>query len=379
MLDVYIYNRLRKSHKHRKLKVWSHIAFCFLQYALIIWVIFTPKDTVSDAGLNALMWGLYLFFMVLVPKFIYVLFDKLSRWRRFSSRGGKVVRGCGTILSLAAIGVMAWGVFVTPYTYEVKEVTLEYPDLPAEFDGYRIVQFSDTHLGFYGDDTTFIAKCVDAMNALNPDMICFTGDLVSRHMREARPFKSVFSRLKARDGIYSIPGNHENTKYWRWEPGEKVRDSLELISFHEEIGWKFLKNKADTLRRGDSEIVMIGTDSYYSRYTHDFPRLEMTYPDRRDDKFKIYLQHNPLMWRELIVDTTTIQLTLAGHTHAMQMELDLFGLRLSPAVIRVKEWGGLYEDRNQKMYVNIGLGEVGVPMRIGATPEITLITLKRKK
>ena len=295
--------------------------------------------------------------------------------------GKKFVRFAAIATAAILAVIVFFAVAVTPYRYEVNRVTIEFENLPKAFDGYTIAQFSDSHLGTYGDDTTFVAKYTQAINDLKPDMICFTGDLVNRRTEEAKPFVPQLKRLHAPDGVLAILGNHDYDDYSDWDTEKlKLADQQALRRLEEECGWTLVDNRHLFIRHGSDSIAIIGTGNYggSSKNNPTYGKLESSYPNLNDSCFKILLQHNPEVWSQIVVGKTNVDLTLAGHTHAMQIMFKMFGLRLSPARLKFKHWGGLYNEGKQQLYVNIGMGMVGIPMRAGATPEITLITLKRK-
>lgn len=256
---------------------------------------------------------------------------------------------------------------------------LAFDRLPDAFDGYRIVQWSDAHLGTYDGHTAIVEKQVQAINDLHPDLICFTGDLVSRETNEAEPYREILSRLHAPDGVFSVLGNHDYDNYVHWDDeNAKLADRKALCDLQTGIGWRLLNDDHAIIRRGNDQLVLIGTENFGDRPGEKQGNLAKAYSGLRDGNFKILLQHNPYAWRANTLTNSNIDLMLAGHTHAFQMMLTLGKWRLSPARLKYREWGGAYNEGDRWLYVNIGTGMVGPPMRIGATPEITVITLKKK-
>jgi hypothetical protein len=240
-----------------------------------------------------------------------------------------------------------------------------------------VVHISDLHLGTYGNDTTYISTIVNKVNSLKADVILFTGDIVNRNSNELKPFVSTLSRLKAKDGVYSILGNHDYGDYEDWKSeAEKAANFQALKDMQAEMGWTMLNNQSTAITRGNDSITIIGVENIGDPPFHIYGDMSKAYSDISDKQYKILLTHNPAHWTSDIENQkeSNIALTLSGHTHAMQMEF--FGI--SPARFRYRTWGGLYNDNyNHPLYVNIGIGTVGFPARIGATPEITLITLKQ--
>lgn len=379
LIDIYIYCALLSYSRNR---IWAKIQACsaLLFNAALIVAICLPKRVGDDGMLAAVMWILYAYLSVYIPKMIFFLCDVFSRlpfiWHKHRWRW---LSWSGFGIGIAFFFTMWWGALVNPYNISVKEVNIEIPQLPSSFDGLKVVQISDMHLGTYLGDTSYIEKLVANINALHPDVIVFTGDMVNRRSDEAKPFREVLSRLNAPLGVYSITGNHDYGDYFDW-PSEEAhnKDVEKLKKLQSDMGWTMLNNGTAWLYQGHDSIALIGVENVGDPPFRTYGDLDLAYPNIDDNNVKILLTHNPAHWENDIENNQNknIHLTLSGHTHAMQMEA--FGI--SPASFRYRNWGGLYHDeKNQQLYVNIGTGEVGFPARIGATPEITLITLKTPK
>lgn len=360
----------------RPVSLWSSIVLGVGLLAAIAW----PKKSASDYDLTGLMWFLYCYFSIYVPKYLFIIIDLLGKvpqlWHRRRIKG---FAHAGITVAVLTFGLMWWGALVNRYRIEVKEIEFAEPSLPSSFEGLTIAQISDLHTGSYGSDTTFVAKVVETVNALHPDIIVFTGDIVNRRSKELKPFVSTLSRLNAPLGVYSVLGNHDYGDYYAWDSAaDKEANMQELYRMQHDMGWTLMNNNAHTFHAGPDSLVIIGVENIGDPPFPIYGDLDKAYPgDLADSAFKILLSHNPAHWVDDIAGSPdkNIALTLSGHTHAMQMEL--FGL--SPATFRYDTWGGMYADidSTRRLYVNIGIGEVGVPARIGATPEITLFTLRR--
>ena len=380
-IDWLIYRKLKKSQRWKKGWRRAHVATALPLTAGMICLPFIPHGSASNQVLTFIMWFLFIFYSFVTIKFVAFAIYSLSWVKSLPEWGKKFVRFAAIATAAILAVIVFFAVAVTPYRYEVNRVTIEFENLPKAFDGYTIAQFSDSHLGTYGDDTTFVAKYTQAINDLKPDMICFTGDLVNRRTEEAKPFVPQLKRLHAPDGVLAILGNHDYDDYSDWDTEKlKLADQQALRRLEEECGWTLVDNRHLFIRHGSDSIAIIGTGNYggSSKNNPTYGKLDSSYPNLNDSCFKILLQHNPEVWSQIVVGKTNVDLTLAGHTHAMQIMFKVFGLRLSPARLKFKHWGGLYNEGKQQLYVNIGMGMVGIPMRAGATPEITLITLKRK-
>jgi Predicted phosphohydrolases len=360
----------------RPISLWSSIVLGVGLLAAIAW----PKKSASDYDLTGLMWFLYCYFSIYVPKYLFIIIDLLGKvpqlWHRRRIKG---FAHAGITVAVLTFGLMWWGALVNRYRIEVKEIEFADPSMPSSFEGLTIAQISDLHTGSYGSDTTYVAKVVETVNALHPDIIVFTGDIVNRRSKELKPFVSTLSRLNAPLGVYSVLGNHDYGDYYAWDSAaDKEANMQELYSMQHDMGWTLMNNSAHTFHAGPDSLVLIGVENIGDPPFPIYGDLDKAYPgDLADSAFKILLSHNPAHWVDDIAGSPdkNIALTLSGHTHAMQMEL--FGL--SPATFRYDTWGGMYADidSTRRLYVNIGIGEVGVPARIGATPEITLFTLRR--
>lgn len=376
LVDIFIYRRLRRASTPRAL-CNTHIVISILGIAGLFWLTFIPKKTGTNADLVSIMWVLYALLSIYVPKILFCLFALVrAALSKIFKRPLRGIAVAGGVVSVFVFGAMWWGALFNRYDIDVREVDVEIPSLPSQFIGLRIAQISDIHTGSYAADTTFLSKVVDKVNGLHPDIILFTGDIVNRRSDELKPFAGVLSRLHAPLGVFSVMGNHDYGDYYTWPTdSDHTNDVIALKNLQGDMGWHMLNNSHVWLRAGTDSIALIGVENIGDPPFHCYGSLKQAYPTPADEKIKILMSHNPSHWVDSIAgcDDMNIALTLAGHTHAMQIEL----LGWSPAALRYKTWGGLYDDGDHRqLYVNIGLGEVAMPARIGATPEVTLITLR---
>ena len=373
-MDVYICKRLNRAGYRWAARLNALLAVLSAGLVAAVAVMPLSSATTSNSTFVTGQYMLYTFFTILAPKALGLLLHGLGRLlkQRWLTIGGFIV-------AALVFGVMWWGAIVTPGKIEVKEVELAFERLPDSFDGYRIVQWSDAHLGTYNGRTAIVKRQIQAINDLKPDMICFTGDLVSRKTDEAEPYRELLAQLHAPDGVFTVLGNHDYDNYSQWDDEKaKEADRKALCDLQEAAGWRLLNDDYATIKHGDDQIVIIGTENYGDHPFEKRGNLAKAYSGLRDRNFKIELQHNPYAWRANTLTNSNIDLMLAGHTHAWQLMFQIGDWRWSPACIRYPEWGGAYNEGDRWLYVNIGTGMVGTPMRIGATPEITVITLKKK-
>ncbi len=373
-IDIYICRRLSRNGYRWAMRFNALLALLSGGLVIALGVLPMSKASLSNATFVTCQYMLYTFFAIVAPKAIGMLVYGIGRWakRRWAAL-------CAFVVAALVFGVMWWGAIVTPGTLEVREVELEFDRLPQAFDGYRIVQWSDAHLGTYGGRRAIVERQIETINSLHPDMICFTGDLVSRETSEALPYRDLLASLHAPDGVFSVLGNHDYDNYVTWDDEQaKLADRKALCDLQTEAGWRLLNDDYALIKRGDAQLVLIGTENYGDRVGEKRGSLVRAYGGLNDQNFKIQLQHNPYAWRANTLTNSNIDLMLAGHTHAWQFMIKLGNWRWSPASMHYPEWGGTYNEGGRWLYVNIGTGMVGPPMRIGATPEITVITLKKK-
>ena len=294
------------------------------------------------------------------PKVVFIQFDAFLPW---------------FFALIPALGVMGWFAFGFIEGWkrlELKHITFTSPDLPPYFDGYRLVQITDFHLGSFPPGNDFVQKVVDATNNEEPDMILFTGDLVNNQASEVEPYLDTLGQLHASDGIYSIWGNHDYCEYGNNHSiGALKRNRRMLYGYQESLGWHQLMNEHHVVSHGMSSIAVIGVENPGQPPFTNRSNLKKAMKGLNPDMFKILLSHDPHHWRREVVGKK-IQLTLAGHTHAGQLKIG----KWTPARMAFKEWGGAYRIGEQMLYVSSGIGG-SFPFRLGAWPELTVITLKR--
>lgn len=396
LVDAYIGSDIKKYAPERRKRpgLIIHTVISCIFMAVLIGISLIPLKS-SSLNIITVMWTLYGWLSIYIAKIIYCIVSLIARlvskFRKSENRPVWVT-AVGAFLGLAVTASMWIGALYTRYQIEVTEVTVKSNKIPSAFDNFKIVQISDLHVATWGNDTTFVSDFVDKVNSLHPDLILFTGDIVNRQSAELLPFMPVLSRLNAPYGVYSILGNHDYGDYLHWVSDElHEADIKQMKRYQGEMGWKLLNNEHRFISKGSDSIVLIGVENWGEPPFKQFGKLSEAYPlsndsvfNLNDNRFKILMSHNPEHWLREVKELSNVDLTLAGHTHAMQMMLTLGKYKFSPAMFRYPTWGGMYEDCNHtgdisRLYVNIGAGEVAMPARIGtAYPEITLITLKHE-
>lgn len=271
--------------------------------------------------------------------------------------------------------VLAWGCFVGRWRLQTIRLEYAHPDIPSAFDGYKIVHISDLHLSTFDDNPKQLQRFVDSINALEPDLICFTGDLVTFGTSEAEPYTTTLRQLQATNGVISVLGNHDFLIYNRKLADEKTREKeVEAISQyeHEQLGWRLLRNEHTVIERNGAMITLIGVDNTVGKGQgfSTINRGDLSKAMAGTNGFRILLTHDPSHWRSEVLPDSDLPLTLSGHTHSAQVRL--FGW--TPASWMFKEAWGRYDENGQTLNVNAGLG-CTLPIRVNCPAEVTLITL----
>ena len=290
----------------------------------------------------------------------------------------------GTLaLGIAAIpfASLLYGMFKGKYNFRVLSYNLEFDDLPEAFDGYQITQISDVHSGSF-DNHNKISYAVDLINEQQSDAIFFTGDLVNNLASEMDEWSDLFSTLKAKDGVFSVLGNHDYGDYVDWANTlEKENNLNRLKEVQKSMGWRLLLNENVSINRGEQKINLVGVENWGKGGFVKHGDLDKAAADLTKEDFKILLSHDPSYWQEKIKsDPKHYQLTLSGHTHGMQFGIEIPGwIKWSPIKYRYENWAGIYEELGRYINVNRGFGFLGYPGRVGIWPEITVIKLRKRK
>ena len=357
--DWYIYRHYIRHWKNK----WMRLSYWIPSVSLLIAMGYIFGGFAPESSLSALGVFLVVFLCINVPKALFSILMPLVK---------KTAIGLG--IALLAMAYLIFGATEGKRYFQVKETTIESKDVPQAFDGYRIVQLSDMHVGSWNGNTQAMEKAVSIINDLQPDLIVFTGDLVNNLASELDNFIPVFSKLKAKDGVYSVLGNHDYSTYIHWEnPEDQKEELVRLKQKQAEMGWTMLNNRHIKLYNQNDSIALIGVENSGRPPFPDYAKLSEAMQGT-EGMFQILLSHDPTHWRREVLPQTDIELMLAGHTHAMQTKI--FGF--TPAQFIYEENDGLYQEGEQMLYVNIGLGHLLYPMRLGAWPEITLLTLRKK-
>jgi len=373
--DIYIYRAyIHKVPARKGLKLLYFIPTFLLLVGLFLFP-FIKGAEMSPKQMIYFGWFLVSFFLFVLPKILFVLcvilgwpFRHVFHCPRFP------FTLMGLILAILLAGMILHGATIGRTHFVVKEVDFHSPELPKGFEGYRIVQISDLHTAGWIGYEEELQKAIQLINDQKADMIVFTGDLINGRAEELNDFGTIYKQLRAKDGVYSIMGNHDYGSYIHWKSKVEEQANIDSLKLKEDsFGWKMLNNENKIIYHQGDSIALIGVENCGEKRFPGRGNLNEALIGVEDIPFKILLTHNPKHWREEVIPNTDIELSLSGHTHAWQISVAGY----SPAVFMYPEWQGMYSEGKQSLYVNDGLGVLGFPMRIGAWPEITVITLRK--
>ncbi|MGB1551708.1 MAG: metallophosphoesterase [Schleiferiaceae bacterium] len=333
--------------------------------------------------------------LLAVPKLVAIiplLIEDITRLGQFLFRAAttqpSTLPGRRTFVSQIALGLAAIpfigiidGIWKGRYRYRVISHTLEFEDLPDEFDGFTIAQISDIHSGSF-DNQEKVEYGVQMVNELGADAIMFTGDMVNNIATEAEPWIDTFKKLSGKNGVFSILGNHDYGDYWRFPSVQAKVDNLNrLKEIHAEMGMDLLLNESRYFERGNERLYLAGVENWGLPPFPQYGDLQTALNGIPNDAFTILLSHDPSHFdAEVKQHSKKVHLTLSGHTHGMQFGIEIPGwIKWSPVKFKYPKWAGLYpEPDGQVLHVNRGFGFLAFPGRVGMWPEITHITLRKK-
>lgn len=386
LIDPYVYSSL-KSLLALETFVFPLVywAIPFLLLLRLAWLMaFYPfnqqKPRVQKSYFN-LFGGLILFY---IPKLFYLAMSLI----------GLLMRTVADLISMypyrmefmAYIGLFGssilflfilYGILYGRFHFKTQMLDFFHERIPAGFNGLRIVQISDLHIGSWVGHRKRLQQAVEKINNQNPDLILFTGDLFNNFYGEIADFKDILRGLRASYGKYAVLGNHDYGDYFSWPSDEAYRDNFNQIKrAYGELGFHLLCNESQILRKDAHQIGIVGVENWGHPPFHQYGDLTKALCESDGTGFNVLLSHDPSHWRSKVLHREAPTLTLSGHTHGMQFGLDTRWLKWSPAQTKYPEWKGLYREGQQALYVNPGLGYIGFPGRIGIRPEITVITLK---
>lgn len=390
LLEFYAFQAIKTLTKSKLIK-FSWIFISIAVYANFLYVALTYDRTQGQTPQFQMAMGLLL--TVLIPKFVVLIFmfgedvyrGILKGISAISSGETQPLAGRRKFISQLALGLAAlplmsfvYGIIQGKYNYKVLKYQLSFKDLPDAFDGFTITQISDIHSGSFTNKEK-IQYGVDLINEQQSDVILFTGDIVNNKADEMDNWIEMFAKLYAKEGKYSILGNHDYGDYMDWKhPQDKVNNFQAVKDIHQKIGFDLLLDEHRYLEKDGQKIALLGVENWGKGFNQAGDLQKASAGIQKED-FKILMSHDPSHWEYKVKnDDFNYQLTLSGHTHGLQMGIEIPGwIKWSPSKYAYKQWAGLYEEFGRYINVNRGFGYHAFPGRVGIWPEITTIELKK--
>lgn len=326
--------------------------------------------------------------LISIPLFVEDMF-RFTRWTSNKFIYKKIITNSRssllTRIVLIAAGLLTlsiiYGVFVGKYNFKVREETIVFKDLPEGFDGLKVLQISDLHVGSW-DNKDAIEKGIEIINQQEYDILLFTGDFVNTLATEVDPWIETLQKIKTpKYGKYAVLGNHDYGEYVKWDTEAAKEANFTAIKNNiEKSGFQLLLNENVVVKNNSDSIYLLGVENWGLNFKKAGD-LKKTSENVPANAFKIVMTHDPSHWdAEIVNHQQKYQLTLSGHTHGMQFGFDIPSvLEWSPAKYIYPEWGGLYNKGHQYIYVNRGFGFHAYSGRVGIWPEITVLELKKKQ
>ena len=387
IIEIYVYQAIRNITTNNYIRI-GYWVFTLLAYGIILYWILTFNRASRDHQQIQLMVSAMMIFVL--PKLLSVIFLLIGDFTRFVEFGFKYFtakenyfperRKFISTTALAAAGIFSAlaidGIIFGKYRHTVRKVKLRFKNLPENFKGYKIVQISDVHSGSFFNPQK-LQKAIDLINEQDADVVLFTGDMVNNYADEFKPFIPLFKRIKAKDGKFSILGNHDYGDYGAWNSREeKAQNIPTLKNYQAEAGFKLLRNENIALEKNGEKIYLLGVENWGIKPFPQYGDLDKALKGVPEDAIKVLMSHDPTHFDEVVKKhKTNVHLTLSGHTHGMQFGLDLKNIKWSPVKFKYKKWADLYESEGKYLYVNRGFGVIAYPGRVGINPEITVIEL----
>lgn len=319
-------------------------------------------------------------FVWYLPKLIFVILMLISKFIEilkfpFSNTLSRVLTSVFVVVWVSCFAVSLWGITYGRTDYKVDNVDVKIDGLPKSFEGFQIVQLSDLHLGSFSDKFAGFSKMIKIVNAQKPDLIIFSGDMVNSYADESTPWIDQFSDLRARYGKFAVMGNHDYGDYVYWKNDSMRNQNITQLKKNiSEMGFDILDNESRFVVIDGDTLNVIGVENWGERGFKKAGKLDVAMRNIAQSP-SILLSHDPSHWRAQVLNTE-IDLTFSGHTHAMQMGVDLPFFRWSPSQYIYPEYRGLYSVDNKYLHVSAGQGYIGFAGRVGLRPVISVITLR---
>lgn len=398
-LDFYGYYGIRKLLSHESMRTyrkWIIRAYWLMDIAFLVFAIAWAMIIRNSEWPDYVQYRNFFyitgaFILIFMPKIVFLVFNllhdiylffswlirKAASRKATSSASPSVLLRVGLVLSILMFIWVFYGIVYGRFNFKVKEVEVAIENLPDSFDGFRMIQFSDTHFGSFARYRP-VERGIRKIAETPHDVLLFTGDMVNNEAVEAEKFVELIAGVDSPEGKFSILGNHDMGDYRRWYTiEEKAANLQQLQENQEKMGFKLLRNDHHFVVRGNDSLMIVGVDNWGMPPFAQLGDLDEAQGQHDGFPYTVLLSHDPSHWTSEVVPDTDIMLTLSGHTHGMQAGIITPWFQWSPVLYKYPYWNGLYEKMGQYLYVNRGFGYLGFPGRMGMPPEITLLILRK--
>lgn len=400
VIDFYAFQAFKTAFKDSSEQTQKIVKWAYWGFTAIVLIIFISSSFLNSfkqpSGIR--MYFIAVIMLLLVSKLFIIFFlliddiSRLFRWVFSLFQKQEALPSSGTSISrykfISQVAIFVGllplvlgldGMIRNAYNYKYRRIKIKLPNLPESFNGLKIIQLSDIHSGSFTDDKPII-KAIEKINKEEADLIFFTGDLVNNLATEVEPYKDIFGKLRAKEGVFSILGNHDYGDYVKWDSKEAKQANLTQLKQHQkDMGWQLLLDENKLLQRGEDSLAIIGVQNWSTKM--HFPKygnLSKAVAGSEKAAVKLLLSHDPSHWdAQIKPEFNDIDITFSGHTHGAQLGVEIPGWRWSPSKYIYKQWADLYQEGKQYLYVNRGFGFIGYPGRVGIMPEVTIIELQR--
>jgi predicted MPP superfamily phosphohydrolase len=401
LLDLYVYKGIRKVLRCEKPHLKSVLFWFWWVFSagmiagLLVFLFKYEAGSGTEEFTRQMMKYNGIFIVQIAVKVFYAIFElirdinvliiKIFPKKQSSSTKDPIspsrrefIRKTGVIASVIPFVGLIHGIGWGRFNFTIHSKKLYSQNLPEAFNGLKIVQLSDAHLGSLNNHKEKIEEVVDRINELNPDLIMFTGDMVNNFSSEMSGWVPIWKRLKARYGKFSVLGNHDYGNYSEWpSPQAKKKNLLDIIRQEKEMGFRVLLNENQRIEKDGQNIVIAGVENWGNPPFPQHGKIDRALENVSLQDFTILLSHDPDHWEKKVIPDHRTDVTLSGHTHGFQMGIEIGNFKISPVQLRYKHWAGLYKMGHQYLYVNRGLGYLAFPGRVGIWPEITFLELHK--
>lgn len=369
-----------------KLFIWIDIGLS-IAFITIFSVLFYQLRTAPNfISFTKMFYTLSYFMLFFIPKLNFSIFFILNQIIQYSVKFTlkknfkfRTASYLGLCLSISLVFGILYALLYGKNDFTVRNSEIVSNKLPKSFNGLKIVQLSDIHIGSFYYNTKVLTEVVTKINSLKPDIVILTGDLVNNFAEEADGLDSIFNRINAPLGKFAVLGNHDFGDYTVWRTPETKSTNLDKIILHyKAMGFNLLRNESRFISNGTDSISIAGVDNWGLPPFKQYGDFKKAIKNIKPGFYSIMLSHDPTHWNEEIKFSKNIDLTFSGHTHGMQIGIEKFGYKWSPVKYKYEQWAGLYQNKNSNLYVNRGLGCIGFLGRIGMPPEITLMVIRTK-